>query len=238
MGQEVKRPPKGDEALPLPEGKIQPVYDYGNLFTPNERASLKQTLINYADSTSTEIVLITVKSLDGAPINQVAAQTGDYWMIGQKDKDNGIVILISVEDRLVTIQTGYGSQVAVTPSMANLVIEEIIQPYFRRAEYFKGTEKALFAIFDFMSGKFEAERKPYNDFPWDTVLLIGLTLLFLFIIIRNNSGGGKRRGPGGMIYTDFGRSPWFGGGGGFGGGGFGGFGGGGGFSGGGASGGW
>ncbi len=236
-------PIKGEFALEKPSGKIQPLYDYGNLFLPQEKAELERTLKNYADSTSTEIVIITVKSLKGAPIERMASETGDYWQIGQKEKDNGVIILISVDDRKITIRPGYGSQIAVTPTMAKLVIDEVMQPYFKRAEYFEGTKKALYSIFDFMSGKFDANPKEYNDFPWDTLLILGLILLFLIISFRNKGGGrGGRRG-GDVIFTDFGRSSWGGGGfgggfGGGGGGGFGGFGGGGSFGGGGASGGW
>lgn len=234
--------PKPDDAIEKP-AKIYPVNDFAGLFTPQERETLNQKLIEYADSTSTEIVIITVKSLNGAPIEDVAAETGDYWKIGQEDKDNGIIVLISENDRKMTIRTGYGTQVVLTPTMSKIIIDKIITPNFRNGDFYKGLDEGTTAMMEALAGQFNNDvPTKSNNIPWDLIIIGGLILLF---IIMNSRGGGRGgRGGRGVIFTDFGSSSWSGGGGfggfggGGGGGGFGGFGGGGGFSGGGASGGW
>ncbi len=231
------------------------VYDYVDLLPPVQEDALRQKLIRYSDSTSTQIVVAIIASTEGENINYLGAQWGQKWGIGQADKDNGILVLLAQADRRIAINTGYGTEGALTDALSKRIIETVIIPEFKKADYYSGLDKGADAIFLALKGEFKEERT-FGDgdggFPLSALLPI-LIFVVILIILANRKGRGGR-GPGGkrgpgldiwdmIILSNMGRSNRSGSGGGFGGGGFGGGGfgggfGGGGFGGGGASGGW
>lgn len=228
------------------------VTDEAQVLTEVERRSLEQKLRSYADSTSNQIIVVTVASLGGAPISEYAVELGRRWGVGQQEYDNGLVILVSRDDRDVFIATGYGMEGAVPDALAGRIIRNVIVPNFREGRYYAGLSEAVNIIMAAAAGEYEAlprndpDQAPGMDFATVFVLLI----IAFFIISgmssgrRGGGGGGRRhrRGFGGppiIIWGGGGGSRGGFGGGGFGGGGFGGFSGGGGsFGGGGAGGSW
>ena len=233
------------------------VYDYANIFNNNEKAYLTQKLVKYADSTSTQIVIATVSTLNGDDISLTSANWGQKWGIGQKGKDNGILILVASEDRKIDISTGYGIEYRLTDLMAERILNRIILPEFKKGNYFNGLNKGTDAIIATLNGEFKASEKTTTnqDLPSNIELFLGIMFVIFIISIiskrKNNNddnykGGKHSRGLSPLdmiILSSQGRSRGgnFGGGsfgGGFSGGGFGGGFGGGGFGGGGASGGW
>lgn len=231
------------------------VYDYANLFSANEKTQLEEKLIRYSDTTTTQIVVITIESLKGENVNQLATNWGQTWGIGGTAKDdNGVVILISKNDRKIAINPGYGLEDRLTAGIGGEIIRNIILPEFKAGSYYNGIDKGTDALFDVFKGKYKGTRKQakQQDFPIFAFIII---IIFILILISRNKGGGGgnsgNRGGGPslldvIILSNLGRnSGGFGGGfgggssgGGFGGGGFGGGFGGGGFSGGGSSGSW
>jgi uncharacterized protein len=225
------------------------VYDYAKVLSANEKAQLEKKLIQYADSTTTQIVVITVESLKGEDVNQLATNWGQKWGIGgTKEQDNGVIILLSKNDRKIAINPGYGVEDRLTAGIGGEIIRNIITPEFKNGNYYSGLDKGTNALFDVFKGKYKGERKrnKKNGFPFIPVI-IGFIIL-MAIISRNRRNGGNS-GGGGLgsladiiILSSLGRGGFGGGGsssgGGFGGGGFGGGFGGGGFSGGGSSGSW
>lgn len=233
------------------------VYDYIALLPPEDKRALEQKLIRYSDSTSTQIVVAIINSTEGENINYLGAQWGQKWGIGQADEDNGILVLLAKGDRRVAINTGFGTEGALTDALSRRIIETVIIPEFKKGDYYGGLDKGADAIFSALQGEFREERSFDNSgggIPFQVILLLILFIVFLIIISnRKKRGGGKGGGRSqGMDIWDFiilsnmGRSSGprssggFGGGfgGGSSGGGFGGGFGGGGFGGGGASGGW
>lgn len=240
----------------LPEvPKIQTsVYDQAQMMTKPEAQKLERKLINYSDTTSTQIVVITINSLEGNDIAMYATELAHKWGIGQKGKDNGIVLLVSKTDRKMTIRTGYGVEHLLTDALSRRIIENIITPQFKRGNFYQGLDEGTDAIIAIMSGEYKGEREsegPNGKFP--AFIIVIIFIVIMMILSRRNRGGGRnggRRSRGfslldAIILSNAGRGGFgsrggFGGssGGGFGGGGFGGGFGGGGFGGGGASGGW
>lgn len=238
------------------------VYDYINLLQPSQKNNLERKLVKYSDTTSTQIVVAIISSTKGEDINFLGAQWGEKWGIGQKNEDNGILILLAKDDRKIAINTGYGVEHLLTDAMSKRIIERDIIPYFKQNNYYGGLNKGADSIFQVLTGEYKGSRKSNNnDFP------IGFVIIFIFIffiilisISKNKRGGGKGGNRGNrtdgtsildaIILSNMGRgshrsgsSGWGGssGGGGWssgGGGGFGGGFGGGSFGGGGASGGW
>jgi uncharacterized protein len=233
--------------IPSKPKKQTSFYDYGDVFSPNLEKYLENKLIRYSDSTSTQIVVITIYSTNGEDIDFLAANWGEEWGVGQAGKDNGIILLMAKNDRKVAISTGRGTEGKLTDLMSKRIIESRIIPEFKKNNYFKGLEGGVDGIFDVLTGEFKETRKNGGRISSKLDKILNF-LPYLFVIIaiffflsRGGSGGGSggRRHYGGGTYGGFGG---YGGGsssgGSFGGGGFGGGFGGGSFGGGGASGSW
>lgn len=214
----------------------------------SEERILSQKLASYNDTTSTQIIVVTLPSLNGIPEGDYAVELGRQWKVGQAGQNNGVIILASRDDRRLFIATGYGLEGAIPDVIANRIVQDIMVPNFRQGRFYNGFDSAADALILAARGEFTASPGGSNEgLDPDTVrLLVWLAIFIIIISIRNNnSSGGKRyRRRGGFPTVVWGPTIGGGGGGnfgggGFGGGGFGGFSGGGGsFGGGGAGGGW
>lgn len=230
------------------------LYDYIDLLSSSEKNSLEQKLIQYSDTTSTQIVVAIISSTKGENINYLGAQWGQEWGIGQEKEDNGILILLARDDRRIAINTGYGVEHLLTDAMSKRIIERDIIPYFKNNDYPGGLNRGVDAIFEVLTGEYQGQRTSSSSDGFPMGIILFLIIIFIIFIIaisknrRNGGGSGSKRSRGisildAIILSNIGRSSSgsFGRsstGGGFGGGGFGGGFGGGGFGGGGASGGW
>ncbi|MEX0813941.1 MAG: TPM domain-containing protein [Chitinophagales bacterium] len=203
------------------------VNDLGNFLSENEAAQLERKLRNYNDSTGTQITIVTVQALDGYEISEYSFQLGEKWGIGQKNIDNGLLILASKEDREVFIATGYGLEEYVPDALAKRIVEAVIVPNFKNGDFYNGFDQAINYIMGLVAGKFTAEdikgKRP--PIPWYYILII-LVLFGVSSLFRRNryasySGRGYR-GGGGFVGGFGGSSGGGGGFGGFGGGSFGG----------------
>ncbi len=244
----------GQFQIPEKPQKETSVYDYISLLSGTQKTALEQKLIRYSDSTSTQIVIAIIASTEGENITYLGAQWGQKWGIGQKGKDNGVLILLATNDRKIAINTGYGVEASLTDAMSRRIIESIIIPEFKRGDYYSGLNKGADSIFQVLTGEFKEDRTfETNDGLSLRAFLPFLIFFIILIILSKRNKGNGRGGNGGrrkrgldlwdvIILSNMGRSGGsggFGGGGSFGGGGgFGGGFGGGGFGGGGASGGW
>jgi uncharacterized protein len=224
------------------------VLDQTSTLTPEQEATLEQKLIAYDKSTSNQIAIVLIPSLNGNSIEDVALGILRGWGVGgQADKDNGVVILVAKNDRKVRIEVGYGLEGAVTDYIASSIIQNTILPDFKNGDYYRGLTEAVDEIMKAAEGRYTAPEgygKQKGLKGWQIFLIIIVIWIILGAIGRGGRGGGfaSRRG-----YRNWGGPIWWGGGGlggsggggwsGGGGGGFGGFGGGSG-GGGGASGSW
>ncbi len=220
--------------------KSHSVYDYAKLLSPEERRMLEQKLSKYYDSTSTQIVIATINKVND-DINLYGTEWAHKWGIGQKGKDNGLLILVSKDDHKISIRTGYGVEDRLTDALSKRVISRDMIPYFRQGQFYQGLNKAVDDIIKILNGAYKNDLKPDDDKV--PVWLIILFIFILFMLLSRRSGGhnsgGWRSGGGPIIFSSGGRSSWGGGSGSsWGGGGFSGGFGGGGFGGGGASGSW
>jgi len=224
------------------------VNDFTGLFSKQEQAALEQKLANFNTTSSTQIAVITVPTLNGYDINDYAARLGEKWGIGQKGKDNGIVLLIKPkterEKGEVAISVGYGLEGVVPDAIASRIIRNEIIPAFQQDAYYKGVDKATSVLIDLSKGEYTADeyKNKDNRDSFDIVIGFILLVILLSLIFRRKRGNGgytpghNSRGGGFFIFPMGGSSGGFGG---FssGSGSFGGFGGGS-FGGGGASGSW
>jgi len=228
------------------------VTDLANILSPAEKAALENKLVAIDDSSSNQIAVVILPTLDGNPIEEYATKLFRTWGIGNKKTNNGILLLIAINDRKVRIEVGYGLEGAIPDITANSIINNDIKPSFKAGAYFEGIDKATDDIAKAAVGEYKVARKKS---PKDTgnglVMFIVIAIIIVVIVGKRDGGsGGSNIGGGGFsdIATGMllgsllgggGRrdGDWGGSSGGFGGGGFGGFGGGS-SGGGGASGGW
>lgn len=229
--------------LPNPSSPPRLVNDYTGTLTASQINALEHKLVAYNDSTSTQILVLLVDDLQGYSIEQYATEIGHSWGVGQKGKNNGVVILVKPkkgsERGQANISPGYGMEEYVTDATAKVIIEKEMIPAFSEDDYYTGIDNAVNVIMDLCSGKFTQDEYANGGEPIPAWVMIAFIIILILIFRSKNgnqnySGGGQR-----TIWIPMGGfgGGSFGGGGGFSSGGFGGFGGGG-FGGGGASGSW
>ncbi|MBP6757793.1 MAG: TPM domain-containing protein, partial [Flavobacterium sp.] len=222
------------------------VYDYAKVLSADEKSQLEEKLIRYSDSTSTQIVVITIESLKGEDIGILAPKWGQTWGIGgSKENDNGVIILLAKAERKIWISPGYGLEDKLTAGIGGEITRNIIIPEFKAGSYYRGLDKGADALFDVFKGKYKGERKQSKGKNFPILPIIIIVVIILVLASKNKRDGGNSGNSGGgpslldvIILSNLGRGGGFGGGsGGFGGGSSGGGGFGGGFGGGGFSGG-
>lgn len=212
--------------------------DLTNTLSQSELSDLNTRLKTFADTTSNQLIVLMIPSLEGYPIEMLAEETATKNKIGTAKNDNGILLLIAKDDRQLRIEVGYGLEGAVPDAIASSIIRNVIKPQFRNDDYYAGISDGVNAIIKAIGGEYVADDNGEDSgFPF-IIFVIILIVIFLFL----KSGGPFV--PGGVYRTGTrsggwtsGNSSW-GGSSGFGGGGGGFSGGGGSFGGGGASGSW
>jgi uncharacterized protein len=216
------------------------VNDYTNTLTSQQKEALETKLYQYDDSTSNQISVVIVESTDNYSIEDAAIELGRTWGVGNKEFNNGVVILVAKGDRKITIQAGYGLEGAVSDLTAKSIIDNDITPNFKQGNYYRGLDVATDNIIKAAEGRYKAPSdygsKKKKGVSISTIIIIIIILIIIFS--GAGPGGGtyvSRGGFGG--WSGGGRGGGWSGGGGSSGGGFGGFGGGS-FGGGGASGSW
>lgn len=226
------------QEIPAKPNPPRLVNDFVMKLSPTELQSLEQKLRGYADSTSTQITVVIVKTTGDSDPYDYAIKLAKDWGVGQKDKNNGLVLLWATETRKLRIVTGRGMEATVTDAVSNRIINTILKPYFQAGQFYQGLDEATSEIMRRASGEFEAEPEGEDGSVIPFLVIILVVIIVLFIIGRNSRGGGRNGGRGFMggggwggpiIFSSGGSSGWGGGNSGGGGGGgfdFGGFGGG------------
>jgi uncharacterized protein len=206
--------------------------DLTNTLSQSELQDLNERLKSFQDTTSNQIVVLMIPSLENYPIEMLAEETATKNKIGTEKNDNGILFLIAKDDRELRLEVGYGLEGSVPDAIASSIIRNVIRPQFRDNNYYLGINDGINAIIAAIGGEYKADDADDNGgFPF-VILIIIIIVAFSFM-----RGGGPFV-PGGVYRTgthsrgwSSGSSSWGGSSGGFSGGG-------GSFGGGGASGSW
>ncbi len=229
-------------AFEFPPKPAARVNDYAAVLDETGRSAIEERLAAFERQTSNQVVVALVPSLDGQAIEDVAVRLVEAWGLGQKDKNNGVLLLIAIVDRRARIEVGYGLEDRLTDALSRRILEDRLFPAFRSGNYAGGILATCEGIIDATRGAYVALPRKRKSAPL-IAAIVPLAILLVFILIGLQGGSGMT-GRGRRRYYRSGPIWWGGfggGGGGFGGGGggFGGFSGGGGMSGGGgASGSW
>ena len=214
-------------AAPLPAltGRI---VDQANVLPPLVEADLAQLSQQHETKTGDQLVVVTVKSLDGEAIEDFGVRLGRAWKIGQADKDNGVILIVAPNDRDVRIEVGYGLEGDLPDAITRLIIESSMLPRFRAGDVPGGVERGFEDIVAVLDGdaaayKDLAQKRIQEDEGVGILPFLFILAIFLFIMVagggrgssyygpRGSSGGGWSGGGGGGGFSGGGGS--FGGGG-------------------------
>ena len=245
-------PVMAQDQLPVPAKPQSWVNDYAGVFNSGEKSALERKLNEFEYRSSTQIFIVTLDDNGGYAASDLSQRIGEQWGVGQEGKDNGVLVLLDMQDNDVFISTGYGVEEYIPDGTASRIIENEMIPNFRKGDFYAGIDSATNVMISLLDGKFTPDeyRKQTSSGGGSSIAgLIFMIILFSLIFggRRRSSGMGRSNLPlwlalgmlsGGRHSGSFGN--FSSGSGGFGGGGFGGFSGGGGgsFGGGGAGGSW
>ena len=161
------------------------VVDNAHIISPNEKNNLEEILAQHEQKTSNQLVVVTLPSLQGLTIEDYGYKLGRAWGIGQKGKNNGVLLIVAPNDRTVRIEVGYGLEGVLTDAITSQIIQTIILPKLKNKDYSGGIADGASAIINVMVGKSIGYQKSdiYNDFKEEPVLGIIFVLIFIRIII-------------------------------------------------------
>ena len=228
-----------DDSLPARPSPPRLVNDLVGMLSPGEVQQLEQKLVAYNDSTSSQLAIVIVRSTGLYEPADFAFSIGRKWGVGQKGKNNGVVLLWATGTRKIYIATGRGMEGSIPDAIAKRIVSQIIVPNFKQQQYYQGLDQAVDELFRRATGEYKADPADDSGSGGGSIVFILVVLVVIFLIMRSRGGGGggggnrSRGGMGGMflpyiLLSGGGSSSgnWGGGGDSGGGGGFGGFGGG------------
>lgn len=174
------------------------VTDEAGVFTPEQKTVLEERLVAFQKEKGSALVVVALKSLRGGEVDDFANKLFQQWGIGEKGKDNGVLLLAAIEDRKVRIEPGYGFEGALPDAKCGRILDEHVIPRFKEGNYAQGLIAGADVLLKVMGGEdLPAATGPEGN-PW-----VGLAVLLIFGIvfilmvraaIRGGKGGGRHGG--------------------------------------------
>ncbi|MFN3782912.1 MAG: TPM domain-containing protein [Spirosomataceae bacterium] len=187
----------------IPEKPNPPrlVNDFASAFSKEEVNQLEQKLRVYNDTTSTQLTVVIVPTIGDYDMNTFAVELGRAWGVGQKGKNNGLILLWSTGEKKVYIATGYGLEGALPDAYAKRIINNDIIPAFKEGRFYDGINKGVDSIISYLKGEYNAEESTEDDGSFWIPFLIILLIFIVISLLNKRSGGGGFSG--GMPYTTY-----------------------------------
>mgnify|MGYP001428747516 CR=1 FL=1 len=171
----------GAWAAPVPQLKGR-VNDYAGLLGDIARRQLDAMLADLERTDGTQIVVLTIPSLEGQTIEAYAIQVAEKWGLGQKDNDNGALLVIARNDRKIRIEVGYGLEGRLTDLTAGRIIRNVIAPQFKAGRFDQGILDGVNAMIATVKGEYTApERPPAGRHNGGSPGIFGF-IVFLFLV--------------------------------------------------------
>jgi uncharacterized protein len=169
--------------------------DLTNTLSQSELQDLNTRLKSYQDTSSNQIVVLIIPTLEGYPIEILAEETATKNKIGTEKNDNGILLLIAKDDRELRLEVGYGLEGAVPDAIASSIIRNVIRPRFKDNDYYLGINEGINSIIAAIGGEYKAEDADDDvGFPFIFIIII---IIIAFSFMR----GGGPFVPGGVYRT-------------------------------------
>ena len=171
------------------------VNDVAGVLSPEQREILEQKLVALDDSSSNQIAVVLIPTLDGYPIEEYANKLFREWGIGHKGTNNGVLIIAAINDRKVRIEVGYGLEGAIPDITASAIYNNEIVPAFKEQNYFSGLDNAINALSKAAVGEYKIKKEKKKKSKGKPLFTFLGMLIFNLLVV---AGGGGRGGGGSM----------------------------------------
>ena len=227
IGAGLSAPAFAAPAFPKLTGRV---VDQADMLSAQAEQKITTLSAAHEQASGNQVVIATLPDLQGYTIEQYGYQLGRHWGLGQKDKNNGVVLLVAKAERKVRIEVGYGLEGDLTDAISSNIISTIITPRFKLAQFDAGVVQGTAAIIEALGGQYETTQPSPPQGQKTSLLWKLLVVVIFFFILPGLFGRGRffgglllgsalSRGRGGHSRGGFGGGGFSGGGGGFGGGG-------------------
>jgi uncharacterized protein len=179
--------------FPEPMSPPRLVNDFSGILTPGQARSLEQKLVAFDDSSSSQIMVVMVKSLNGLTKEEFADRVGEKWGVGQKGKNNGVVVLVKPkygnESGQARISVGYGLEGAIPDAIAKRIVEKEMIPSFKAGDYYSGIDKAVTTLISLAKGEYTADQYSKKGSGSLFGILVPIIIIILILIFTNRNRG-------------------------------------------------
>ena len=163
--------------LGSPEGYVN---DYTNTLTYEQKDALESKVSTFEQESTNEIAVVIIDSMKGDYIENFAVKLFEEWGIGKERKDNGVLILVSMSERQMRIEVGYGLEGSLTDAQASWIIKNVMVPNFKENKYYEGIDQSVDKIIAITKGEFEV---PEEDSISPLTVLVFIVILILGVAI-------------------------------------------------------
>lgn len=143
------------------------VNDYANIISYDTEYKLTALISELEKKTTAQIAVLTIETAYPLDIETYAVKLFEKWGIGQKGKDNGVLLLVALKDRAMRIEVGYGLEGAIPDALAKIIIEDYITPSFKKGDFNEGITKGIIGITKLISKEYEVELSELDEIPMD-----------------------------------------------------------------------
>ena len=176
------------------------VNDYGGMISSSAKSKIEEGLKAFEQSDSTQLVILTIPSLEGENIEEFSIKVAEAWKIGQQQKDNGILLVVSKQERKIRVEVGRGLEGRLTDLMAGRIIDQVIKPRFKQGDFDAGFIAGASALISATRGEFKSEQRPLQrkqkGFPPFVTFLMFLGIFVLILGSLSRIVGGIAGGAG------------------------------------------
>ena len=156
------------QEVPFLGGRVN---DYAGILSSETVSDLNSMLKSFEDSTSNQVVVLTISSLNGENLEEYSIKVAQTWKLGQKGKDNGVLLLVAKDDRKIRIEVGYGLEGTLTDALCSSIIQREILPKFRNKDYDNGVTAGVVSILGAINGTFTPEQSSSENMGFPEVLI-------------------------------------------------------------------
>jgi len=169
-------PSRPASALDVPRlsGRVN---DYARMLSPETARQLDARLADFERTDSTQVVVLTIASLEGESLEEYAIKVAQAWGIGQKGTDNGALLLVSKGDRKVRIEVGYGLEGRLTDALSGRIIDRVIVPAFKAGRFDAGITDGVGAIIEAVRGEYQGAPKGHDGNDGDDGAIFGIFMV-------------------------------------------------------------
>lgn len=182
--------------IPERPSRFTPVTDIADILTSQEELILTEKIKRFEDTTTAQVAIVVIPSLDGDEIADLAQRWAQKWQLGIKGKDNGLLILVAIQNRKMRIEVGYGFESRITDLECKAIEDELLKPNFKQQLYYAGFDEALNELFVQIVSEKEgitAKEKKSKDDGFNLFIIFGIIIFIIIYIFRNRkttySGG-------------------------------------------------